>query len=209
MAGKYIEFVNPGYSTLYTRDLKYAANTTRDAADPANPFNPDSANPLIEGEWLSLGDNLTCTRAGDATAGDTDLNVEVSPCMLHFSEKGRYDAQITKKAHLVSGPEGFEFSCKLGDFTGASAGDRVIIADFENPLASGKYVKALYGLGAWESAVAAASSSAYSSFAFSNAAGALASATHYFWSPGWIVRVVSNSEAIIMFAPSYVPAALS
>ena len=153
MAGKYIEFVNPGYSTLYTRDLKYKQNTTR-TDDVANPFDPDAANPLVEGEWLQMTDNNQVTRGGDAasaTASD-HYNVAVSPCFLHFSERGRYDAQITKKAHCVTGPQGFEFTCKLGDFTGVSAGDRLYIMDFENPAASGKYIQALVGISALNTA---------------------------------------------------------
>jgi hypothetical protein len=199
MAGKYIEIINPGYSTLYTRDLKYAANTSRDAADPSNPFNPDAANPIIEGEWLSMTSGNKVTRAGDATAGATDLNVATAPALLHFAERGRYDAQLSKKAHCITGPSGFEFTCKLGDFTGAAAGERVLVADFENPSAAGKYVKALYGLGAYLTA------STFSGVVETqnDAAGAM-TGTHQYWSPGWIMRVVSSSEAVIKFEPQLI-----
>lgn len=195
MAGKYIEFVNPGYSTLYTRDLKYVKNSSRND-DVDNPFNPDAANPIIEGEWLQLASGLKAKRGGSATAA-AGANIAVSPCVLHFSERGRYDAQITQKAHVVTGPQGFEFTCKLGDFTGAAEGEFVFIADFENPAASGKYIQALYG--------ADALASASSSIATLSAEGSTSAPTAAFWSPGWIVRKVSNSEAVIMFAPQLVP----
>ena len=149
MAGKYIEFVNPGYSTLYTRDLKYAASgaSTRDASDPSNPFDPDSANPLLEGEWLEQN-GINCTRliadgSGVATAA-AGKNIGQKPCFLHFSERGRYDAQITKKAHLVTGPVGYSFTTKLC-IAGSSAGvgDKLIVCDVESPSASGKFVRGL------------------------------------------------------------------
>lgn len=142
MAGKYIEFVNPGYSTLYTRDLQYAANTTRDTNDPANPFNPDSENPLLEGEWLSMTDDNKLTRFGESSVSATGDNVADVPCFLHFSERGRYDAQITKKAHVVSGPAGFTFTSKLINGT-FSVGDLVCVADIPSPLNSSKFVKGL------------------------------------------------------------------
>ena len=149
MAGKYIEFVNPGYSTLYTRDLKYSASgaSTRDNADPANPFDPDSVNPLIEGEWLEFAGN-SCSRmvadpSGVATAA-AGKNIAQKPCFLHFSERGRYDAQITKKAHMITGPSGFTFTTKLC-IAGSSAavGDKVVVVDVANPSASGKFSRGL------------------------------------------------------------------
>jgi len=197
MAGKYIEFVNPGYSTLYTRDFKYAQNTSR-GDDVANPFDPDAANPLIEGEWLQMAANNRVTRGGDAASAtaSADYNVAVSPCLMHFSERGRYDVQITKKAHCVTGPQGFEFTCKLGDFTGGAAGDRVYIMDFENPSASGKYIQAPVCLSALDNASSSAVTEA-------GADGSL-TATHQVWSPGWIVRHVSATEVVIMFDPQYI-----
>lgn len=200
MAGKYIEFVNPGYSTLYTRDLKYVKNTSR-GDDVDNPFNPDAANPIIEGEWLQLAPGLKAKRGGSATSAAGD-NIAVSPCVLHFSERGRYDAQITQKAHVVTGPQGFEFTCKLGDFTGAAEGEFVFIADFENPAASGKYIQALYGADALVSANSNLSVPLLSTL---SAEGSASAPTAAFWSPGWIVRKVSDSEAVIMFAPQLVP----
>ena len=130
MAGKYVEIVNPGYSTLYTRDLPYSPNTT-DSMEAAtlDVFNPDSANPLYEGEWLELTNasapkfqRATGASSAPATTNSSSINiVEGSstqslaqvPCYLHFAERGRYDAQMTKKAHCITGPAGFEFKTKM------------------------------------------------------------------------------------------------
>ena len=75
----------------------------------------------------------------------------------------------------------------------------VLVADIENPAASGKYVQGLYGLTAYKNA----SSFSTAVETANTAAGALVG-THQFWSPGWIMRKVSNSEAVIKFAPQLV-----
>lgn len=155
MAGKYIEFVNPGYSTLYTRDLKYAPAESRDDSSSSNPdnedanlnvFNPDSAAPLLEGEFLELATGNKVTRGGTgAIAPGTQLlaNVGTSPAWMHFHEKGRYDAQITKKAHLVTGPAGFEFQTSLCYVHADDVGKPVFVGDVTNPSDSSKTVRGL------------------------------------------------------------------
>lgn len=128
MAGKYVEIVNPGYSTLYTRDLAYSPNTNYSIeAASLDVFNPDSANPLYEGEWLELT-NASAPKFQRATGASgkpaqtaSTVNVVVAtnqdlaqvPCFMHFAERGRYDAQMTKKAHCITGPHGFEFKTKM------------------------------------------------------------------------------------------------
>lgn len=127
MAGNYIEIVNPGYSTLYTRDLAYTPNQTAGESATLDVFNPDSANPLYEGEWLELtnaaapkfqravGASATPTANTGSVNQEVSVNQNVSkvPCFLHFAERGRYDAQMTKKAHAITGPAGFEFKTKM------------------------------------------------------------------------------------------------
>lgn len=127
MAGKYVEIVNPGYSTLYTRDLPYTPNQTAGESASLDVFNPDSANPLYEGEWLELTNSSApkFQRATGASAvpsqSASTINVVVAtnqdisavPCYLHYAERGRYDAQMTKKAHAIIGPAGFEFKTKM------------------------------------------------------------------------------------------------
>lgn len=179
MAGKYIEFINPGYSTLYTKDVGYAAcDSGRDSDDPANPFNPDSANPLLEGEFLEMSSSNKVTRGGAATAAD-GANIAEKPCFLHFSERGRYDAQLTQKAHLVVGPAGFEFRSKLCVAASSDVGDMVFVADVESPSAAGKFVKGLVGqqdLGT----------------------------TGTFYSVGFITRKHSASDIQVMYMPQMV-----
>jgi hypothetical protein len=47
MAGKFVTIVNPGYSTLFTRDLTAVGNdNVRAASASANLFDPDYTNPL-------------------------------------------------------------------------------------------------------------------------------------------------------------------
>ena len=158
MAGKYIEFVNPGYSTLFTRDLKYAPATDRDAGSSSNPdnedsalnaFDPDSAAPLLEGEFLELAAGNKVTRGGTAAcAPGTTGNVGTKPAWIHFSERGRYDAQITKKAHMVTGPAGMEFQSNLCYAEAGDEGEPVFVVDVTSPLDATKTVRGLCTLSA-------------------------------------------------------------
>ena len=195
MAGKYIEFLNPGYSTLYTRDLKYSPNTDYDEASGLNVFDPDSANPLVEGEWLCYTADNKLQRYGLASDGAPAAGAHVSilPCALHFQEKGRYDAQITKKAHVVSGPNGFDFKTKLCKVaSNAAAGDRLFVADVA--------VGSVFKKGLSDAATIAADNT---SAVFSlDLAGDKAFA--YYWSPGYIQRRISTSEVVVHFDPQLV-----
>lgn len=140
MAGKYIEILNPGYSTLWTRDLPYLAGTG-DASD-TNPLDPEDARALVEGEWLELtasSGKSRFTRGGNnamASSGTPD-NESSNPSFLYFQEKGRYDAQHTKLAHCVMGPSLFEIRTKLCYSSGLSVNDRVSVWDWDGP--SGAY----------------------------------------------------------------------
>jgi hypothetical protein len=135
MAGKYIELLNPGYSTLWTRDLPYAPGSG-EAAD-LNPFNPQSARPLVEGEWLrrAVG-GMKWTRGGNNAVGvpGTPDDEGMVPEFLYFQEEGRYDAQATKMAHCVIAPFGYEVRTKLGSTGGALAeNDAVSVWDWDGP----------------------------------------------------------------------------
>ena len=155
MAGKFVTILNPGYSTLYTRDLAYAPNTTVGEATALNPFDPDSDHPLFEGEWLSVDNTGKLTRLASATGavpvagGATEItyindaqNVPgTRPCFMYFQERGRYDAQLTRKAHCITGPAGFEFRTKMIDSTDADEGQPVFAVLCED--SSGRRVSAL------------------------------------------------------------------
>ena len=65
MAGRYVELTNPGYSSLFTRDLSYTNNPQVDGA--ADAFDPDSSAALHEGEWLEMVGG-SFTRGGAAPA---------------------------------------------------------------------------------------------------------------------------------------------
>lgn len=188
MAGKYIEFVNPGYSTLYTRDLKYAPATGRDGggsnpdaeASALNVFDPDSAAPLLEGEFLELTSGHKVTRGGTAAIapGTQALaNIGTQPAWIHFSERGRYDAQITKKAHMVTGPAGMEFQSNLCYVTSSDVGKPIFVGDVTSPNDSSKTVRGLVT----EAAIAAS-----------------LSAGDNYWAVGYVVRVITaQSESAV------------
>ena len=159
MAGKYIEFINPGYSTLFTRDLKYAPAQARDGGSGTDAesssldvFNPDSAAPLLEGEFLELTAGNKVTRGGTAgiTPGTTS-NIGTKPAWIHFHERGRYDAQITKKAHMVTGPAGMEFQSNLCYCGAGDEGEPVFVVDVTNPNDATKTVRGLCTRGALSS----------------------------------------------------------
>ena len=190
MAGKYIEFLNPGYSTLYTRDLQYALNTDSSyGAESGNVFDPDSDFALIEGEWLCYSSDNKVSRFGTETK-QAGANVATKPCALLFSERGRYDAQITKKCHLVSGPNGFDFKTKLCNIhNSASVGDRLFVADV------------LVGSALKKGLVDPQSVSSPGTFDLGDASGAV---SVYYWSPGYIQRIISSSEVVVHFDPQLI-----
>ena len=156
MAGKCIEFVNPGYSTLYTRDLKYAPATARDGggsvdteASTLNVFDPDSAAPLLEGEFLEITAGNKVKRGGTATiVPGTTSNISNKLSWLHFHERGRYDAQITKKTHMVTGPAGYEFMSSLCYCEAGDEGEPVFVVDVTSPQDASKTVRGLCTLSA-------------------------------------------------------------
>ena len=190
MAGKYIEFLNPGYSTLFTRDLQYKLNTSFATAETGNVFDPDNANPLVEGEWLCFTADNKVQRFGSGAQAAGD-NVATSPCVMHFSERGRYDAQITRKAHLVTGPNGFDFKTKLCLVdSAAAAGTRLFVADVED--ASGNFKKGL---------VDAANVSDPAVFTVGSDGTANVA---YYWSPGYIQRRIGTGEIVVHFDPQMI-----
>lgn len=134
MAGQYVTIINPGYSTLYVRDLPYAAGSG-DAAG-INPFMPNDARPLIEGEWLQLvgsGNSHKFTRGGNNAVGvsGTPDGEQAVPEFLYFLEQGRVDAQVIGAAHCIMGPLGFEFRTKLCYSAGLSVNSKVSVWDWD------------------------------------------------------------------------------
>lgn len=131
MAGQYVNIIVPGYTNLYVRDLPYTPGSG-DASD-TNPFNPVDMRPLIEGEWLERTGADKLTRGGNnamASSGTKD-NQGTVPAFLYFSEKGRYDVQLSKRAHIIAGPHGFEFRTKLCTDEGFQVGDAVSVWDWD------------------------------------------------------------------------------
>ena len=192
MAGTYVELTNPGYSTLYTRDIVFQANTDLGEAATLNPFDPDSDAPLYEGEWLeyvaaSAGNSMALQRGGTATPASsagatiategTNPEFATGPSFLYFQERGRYDAQVTKKAHVITGPQGFEFRTKLCDVaSGASVGARLYVATLINT--SGQTMRGL------------------TEDTPGNAAD--------YYSPGYITRVHGTNDVSVMYDPQIV-----
>lgn len=134
MAGNYVEILNPGYSMLWTLDLPYLAGSGDVAG--TNPLNPDDARALIEGEWLELvasGNKKRLTRGGNnaMSASGTPDGEGSNPAFLYFQERGRYDAQATKLAHVIMGPHPLEIRTKLAYSTGLSVNSRVAVFDWD------------------------------------------------------------------------------
>ena len=141
MAGNFVTIVNPGYSTLYTRDLTAVSSVNVSGSATANLFDPDASNPLQEGEWLNINSSYQFVRpAGGDITGHTTSGVSAltlvddsanapssSACFMYFQERGRYDAQVTQKAHCIVGPEGFEFTTKMIVCSAGDEGDRVFV----------------------------------------------------------------------------------
>ena len=131
MAGSFVTFIVPGYTSLFVRDLPYVAGTGDDA--DVNPFNPTDTRPLEEGEWLQLSGADKVTRGGDnvVTVAGTPDGEGTLPAFLYFQEKGRYDAQVTKRAHNVFGPAGFIFRTKMCCSAGLTVGSKVSVWDYD------------------------------------------------------------------------------
>lgn len=131
MAGKYITLLNPGYSLLWTRDLAYAAGSGE--ASDVNPFDPDDARPLIEGEWLQRSGADKYSRGGDnvVTVAGTPDGEGTAPAFLYFNEQGRTDVQVARRAHCIIGPAMFEFRTKACKSAGLSVGSKVSVWDHD------------------------------------------------------------------------------
>jgi hypothetical protein len=191
MAGTYVELTNPGYSTLFTRDVAFQPNTDLGEGASLNPFDPDSDAPLYEGEWLEYvahsdgnqsamqrgGGGAPASSAGSVIIEDgTNPEYASSPQFLYFMERGRYDAQVTKKVHVLTGPQGFEFRTKLcAVASSVSVGARVLVATLINT--SGQTMRGITSM--------TATSGSY-------------------WSPGFITRVHGTNDISVMYDPSYV-----
>jgi hypothetical protein len=195
MAGQFVTILNPGYSTLYTRDLGYTVVANVDGGASANPFNPDSTHPLQEGEWLTFDGTGKLKRAAANVAYDAAspaaLSVAVStagggndlattPCFLYFQERGRYDAQLTRKAHCITGPVGFEFRTKMIVCASGHAGERCFVQLCND--SSGRQVAALVSESAVGDGVTPASGD---------------------WYAGVIMQVHGTNDATVLFQPGY------
>ena len=139
MAGKYVTITNPGYSSLFVRDLPYLAGSGESAS--INPFNPTDDRPLVEGEWLELvasGTATKYTRGGNNVVStlNTPDGEGTVPAYLYFMEQGRYDAQVSQMAHAIRGPLGFEFRTKLCRSSGLSVNSKVSVWDWDGGGAS-------------------------------------------------------------------------
>ena len=134
MAGKYTTVLNPGYSTLWVKDLPYLAGSGD--ASGVNPFKPNDARPLVEGEWLeraASGSNIGFTRGGNnaMSSPGTPDGEGTKPAFLYYLEEGRIDAQVAGLAHCIMGPLGFEIRTKLCYSSGLNVNDKVSVWDFD------------------------------------------------------------------------------
>ena len=194
MAGQFVTILNPGYSTLYTTDLPYTVVANVDGSSSANPFNPDSTDPLQEGEWLTFDNAGKLKRAAAdvaytaaspaalavavATGGSANTPA-TTPCFMYFQERGRYDAQLTRKAHVIVGPSNYQFRTKMIVCAAGDAGERCYVQMCVDP--SGRQVAAL---------VAASAIADYT----------LAGGE---WYAGVIMQVHGTNDATVLFQPGF------
>ena len=87
-------------------------------------LNPLNANPLLDGEWLSISTNYSLERGtDDGTVGEI-----LTTSYPLFAERGRYDTQaIGKSPILFLGM--YEAQTRIVDATGLSVGDRLVVKD--------------------------------------------------------------------------------
>jgi len=205
MAGNFVTIVNPGYSALFTRDLTAASTANIENSTTLNLFDPDSAHPLQEGEWLTINSSYKFQRpnagGGDVNAAapgagsalslfDFAVNtLATSACFMYFQERGRYDAQVTRKAHCIVGPAGFEFRTKQIVCAAGDEGELVYVATCED--ASNRLVSALVS-----SSVVAATTNVNG--------GAAPAAGDGVWYAGVITRVHGTNDATVLFQPGFV-----
>ena len=83
-------------------------------------LNPDSAEPVVDGEWLELDSSYALVR------GSGERKV---PCFPVFAERGRYDTQAIGKLPVIFGGM-FEFDTDICNSpSGISIGTPVCVAD--------------------------------------------------------------------------------
>ena len=204
MAGTFVTIVNPGYSALFTRDLSAVSATNVSGGTGVNLFDPDVTNPLQEGEWLQIDGNNKFARgvstSGAVTGSGSASALQVcedaqnvpaaTPCFMYFQERGRYDAQVTRKAHCIVGPAGYEYRTKMivtsQQSTTASVGDRVFVVICED--SAGRLVQALV------------SEAVYDAIASATASPAMTAAA---WSAGVITRIHGTNDCTVLFQPGY------
>jgi hypothetical protein len=202
MAGKFVTIVNPGYSTLFTRDLTAVGNdNVRAASASANLFDPDYTNPLQEGEWLSINSSNKFVRpaVGDVTGGSNSSGIleiladahnaaSTFSCFMYFQERGRYDAQVTRKAHCIVGPAGFEFRTKQIVCAASDEGERVFVYICID--ASGRKVSALVS-----------ASAAHAASVVTPALSTAGPVVNGSWYAGVITRIHGTNDATVLFQP--------
>jgi len=194
MAGQFVTILNPGYSTLYTRDLAYTVVANVDGGSSANPFNPDSTDPLQEGEWLTFDGAGKLKRAAAdvvytaaspaalavAAVADGDNALATTPCFMYFQERGRYDAQLTRKAHVITGPVGFEFRTKMIVCATGDGGEKCYVQLCVD--SSGRQVAALVSESSIGDGVSLAGGE---------------------WFAGVIMQVHGTNDATVLFQPGF------
>lgn len=87
-------------------------------ADPAL-LNPIGANPLLDGEWLSLDTNYKLVR-GTGTLTTRSFQV--------WTERGRYDTQAIQKVTVLFA-NSYEAETSIVNLTGLAVGDWLMVGD--------------------------------------------------------------------------------
>lgn len=85
-------------------------------------LNPNSANPLLDGEWLRLTQTTYKMGRGSGVAGAAE------PSYMYFAERGRYDTQAIQKGPFLFLGE-YEAETLIMDASGLSVGAALMVDD--------------------------------------------------------------------------------
>ena len=82
-------------------------------------LNPNNANPVVDGEFLTLDASYKLLRG---------TGEQATPAWQLFAEKGRYDTQSIGKAPVLW-MGGYEAECQVVNTAGCAVGDALVVQD--------------------------------------------------------------------------------
>jgi len=93
---------------------------------PTAILNPNNAQPLVDGEWLALGDAIN--GLGDYQMGRDSVTPSIVPSYCYFGEQGRYETQAIGKGPVLFMGE-YEADTLIMDPTNVLVGSALEVAN--------------------------------------------------------------------------------